>query len=463
MRYILNPDIALRSWRLVPYAYYVRSDPYAKGLKKDEFEILLKCDGKTDVSDSPKLEQMLNKKLVRPCESDEFLADWQRYKACDNRYFPKINWMITGKCNYNCLHCFNAADNAPLMTEWSLDDAKKLLDEAHRCGVSSFTVTGGEPMLHRNFFEILEEIYKRDMFVDELNTNGHFINQNALDRMKAIGCCPTMKISFDGIGYHDWMRNRKGAEEDALRAIRLCIENGFNVMVQTNVHRRNIGSMLETAKLMDSLGVDVMRIIRTTEAPRWVRNSGNATLKLTEYYDRMLELVSHYINTDCKMELMIWQFMNVYPSSKGYSIVPVMYGKNEYRDTLPVCKGNRGMVAIAANGNVFPCHQMSGYYEQHNDILGNVKTGSLQAQLQDSKYLCEVCTTVDKVREHDSKCGSCKYFKHCTGGCRAIALALTGDKLAADPSKCMFFNGGYYDKVVSAMNDWKNYSQLDIN
>ena len=46
-RYILNPDIALRSWRLVPYAYNRKGVRNAKGLKKEEFEFLLKCDGKT--------------------------------------------------------------------------------------------------------------------------------------------------------------------------------------------------------------------------------------------------------------------------------------------------------------------------------------------------------------------------------------------------------------------------------
>ena len=48
-RYILNPDIALRSWRLAPYAYYRKGVRYAKGLKKEEFEFLLKCDGKTEL------------------------------------------------------------------------------------------------------------------------------------------------------------------------------------------------------------------------------------------------------------------------------------------------------------------------------------------------------------------------------------------------------------------------------
>ena len=49
MRYILNPNIALRSWRLVPYAYYIKGERNAAGLKKEEFEFLSACDGKTDL------------------------------------------------------------------------------------------------------------------------------------------------------------------------------------------------------------------------------------------------------------------------------------------------------------------------------------------------------------------------------------------------------------------------------
>lgn len=55
MRYILNANIDLRSWRLVPYAYYVRNDGFAKGLEKDEFELMLACEGKTEREESTAL------------------------------------------------------------------------------------------------------------------------------------------------------------------------------------------------------------------------------------------------------------------------------------------------------------------------------------------------------------------------------------------------------------------------
>ncbi len=457
MRYVLNPNIALRSWRLVPFAYYIKGERNAQGLKKEEFELLSACDGKTDLpneEESPIVRRFLANGFIHKAEHGEELSEWSKPRICLNRYFPAMNWMITGKCNYNCIHCFNAADNAPLMSEWSMEEANRLLDQAHDCGINAFTITGGEPMLHKNFFDILDGIYARDMFVEELNTNGYFINQKALDRMKAIGCVPLMKISFDGVGYHDWMRNHKGAEKTALRAISLCLENGFPVKVQTNMNRRNSNSMLQTAEMFDSMGVNEMRIIRTTEAPRWVQNAGDAALTLEEYYDESILLWQQYAAGNHKMNLTVWQVGTLYPMTKYYSLTAVNSCAGKYRSNAPVCKGNRGMIAVAANGNVFPCHQMSGYYEQHKDVLGNVKQESLQKLLSVGRYIDEVCTTLGTLREKNEKCGKCRYFECCNGGCRAIALALTGDKLGVDPSKCLFWEKQYDKKIASLLRDY---------
>lgn len=464
MLYILNSNIALRSWRLVPYSYYIKGERNARGLKKEEFEFLSLCDGRTDLpsaEESALAYDFIGKGFIREAKNGESLSEWSRARVCDNRYFPAMNWMITGKCNYNCLHCFNAADNAPLMSEFTLEEAEKLLDEAQMCGINAFTITGGEPMCHKNFFDIIEGIYRRGMYVEELNTNGFYITQTALDRMKQIGCRPLIKISFDGVGHHDWLRNRKGAEEDALRAIRLCVDNGLRVKAQTNVHRMNLDSMLPTAKLLSDTGVCEMRIIRTTEAPRWIKNAGDACLTLEEYFDAMLNFLHDYANLGGSMEIDVWQFAHLYPQAKAYRPRAIECGEREYRDSLAVCRGNRGMVAVAANGNLYPCHQMSGYYEQHKWFLGNVKTDGLQKYLQSGNYLCEVCTTVKQLAEHNKKCASCQWFKYCCGGCRAIGLALTGDKLGADISKCLFFGGGYLQRLQAVLKDYRCTAEIE--
>ena len=59
----------------------------------------------------------------------------------------------------------------------------------------------------------------------------------------------------------------------------------YKRQVQTNMNRRNRDSMLKTAERLDGMGVAEMRIIRTTEAPRWVQNAGDACLTFEEYYD----------------------------------------------------------------------------------------------------------------------------------------------------------------------------------
>ncbi len=455
MRYILNRDVGLRSWRRLPYAYYRRNERNARRASKATFELLLRCDGVQELEDDAAMAPLVARQLCHPAGAGERLTDWQRYRAYDNEYFPALNWMLTGKCNLNCRHCFNAADNARLQSEFELAEALRLIDEAADCGIHAFTLTGGEPMFHRDFMRIFRGIYRRDMFVEELNTNGTFLTRELLREMKALGAAPIFKISFDGVGWHDWLRNQPGAERSALRAIELCVDEGFEVMAQTNVHRLNAAAMLPTAQLLDGMGVRGMRIIRTSEAPRWVQNAGGAGLSWNEYFDRMLGFLEAYIETGCAMDVNIWQMATVHPALKRYRPAAVGCDAREYRDSLPVCRCNRGLVAVAADGNLYPCHQMSGYYAKHGMSLGNVKADGLRPHLQQGAYLGEVRTTLAQLKAHNAQCAACPWFRHCCGGCRACAIALTGDRFGADPSKCIFFKQGYLDRLAGALKGYQ--------
>ena len=461
MYYRLTDNIALRSWQFVPRAYYVKNDPFAKGLSKEVFDMLRLCDGEHDITPNAMTNSLEKQRFIVRCEKGDHPSDWSRLKTCENRYFPKMNFMITGKCNFNCLHCFNAADNAPLMTEWSFEDALDLLDQARDCGIQSFTITGGEPMAHPRFMDIIREIYRRDMFVHELNTNGWYITQEILDEFTQIGCYPLMKISYDGIGFHDWIRNRKGAEARAINAIRLCAENGFKVMAQTQVNRPNLDSLIPTAELLDNLGVSKIRLIRTTEAPRWAENAPDSCLGIEEYYGAMLDFMSKYKDSGMNMDIEIWQFMTVNTKSKRYFLEAVPCPSGEYKYTDPVCKGRRGMVAVSSSGMVVPCMMYSGYFEEHGMKLENVHQVPLQKILSDSEYLTEVCKNLYKLHKENKKCGDCQYFRWCTGGCPALGLLFTGDIRGSDLSKCMFYEHGWYKRCVQTMGDWYNLTAVE--
>ena len=92
----------------------------------------------------------------------------------------------------------------------------------------------------------------------------------------------------------------------------------------------------------------------------------------------------------------------------------------------------------------------------NTDVFSTMsKKTPLKDLLSGGKYLEEVCTTLGTLKENNRKCGSCGYFELCNGGCRAIALALTGDRLGIDPSKCFFWENGYAEKIATALPDYE--------
>ena len=89
---------------------------------------------------------------------------------------------------------------------------------------------------------------------------------------------------------------------------------------------------------------------------------------------------------------------------------------------------------------------------------GNAKREPLSRLLSGGPYLDEVCTTLGTLREKNTKCAGCAYFELCNGGCRAVALALTGDKLGVDPSKCLFWEQGYHKKIEALLPQYHTVS-----
>lgn len=447
MRYILNENIALRSWKFVPHAYYIYGFPYAQKLNREQFALLCKCDGNQELEETQLLLELESHGFIHKAGQNEHWSEWSQPKSYENRYFPKVNWAITGKCNFNCRHCFMAADNAPMMGEFSWEECLRFLDECEYCGIQSITLTGGEPMLHPRFMDIVREIARRGMYLEELNTNGSLLTGEILDGLKALGMDTEIKISFDGVGAHDWMRGVPKAEEKALAAMKLAKEKGFRVRSQTNVHRGNLNVMYDTIAMLDKLGVEEIRAIRTTETPRWRANGGSQTLGILEYYDEMLKLIEHCLESDFNISVDVWQFAHYYPRKASYYFHPVQSPCRAYRDNIPACKGARGSVAVSYNGEVYPCNQMSGTFSNMGISFGNVKEKPLHQLLEGSEYLDIVTMPVSDIRQENEICSSCQYWKCCMGGCRAIAVAFTQNYKNFDPAKCAFFKGGYIKKL----------------
>ncbi len=461
MYYRLNDNYALRAWKYVDHAMYHRYAPAPLRVDAEAFELLRQCDGEHDLQENEALKSLAEHGIISPCEKGEHPSDWSRYKKYEHRFVPAMNLMLTGKCNYNCRHCFNAADNVERMAEWEYDALLDLLDQAADCGFHSITLTGGEPMFHPRFHDIVRAIYERGMVLEKLTTNGFFLREDTLDLFRELQAAPEIKISFDGLGHHDWMRGRKGAEEDALRALRLCADKGFRTLAQTQVYRGNLDIMQETLLALSDAGVSGTRIIRTTETRRWLKNSPEGSLPFEEYFEKMLDLGEWYMRSGHAMNLVVWRFLVLYPSEGLYAMVMDRCSDGVYRPTAPVCEGNRTMMAVTCEGDVAPCLQMCGELTPFDYRFDNLKERRLADILREGKWLDAVCTNLYALRQKNTTCDGCEWFSRCCGGCRALAMlhaveqGRDPDYFGVDPLACLFFKGGWYDRVQERLADYK--------
>lgn len=466
MYYRLDENIALRKWADTGYAYYEKGAKYARFLTPEEAEIMLNCDGEHDIEANDIVMMFILKELIVPCEKGEKNSEWSSLREYENKYFHDINLMITGKCNFNCLHCYNAADNSVITTEFTPDEICDLLDQAKDCGIRGVQLTGGEPMIHKNFLDILREIYKREMYVFRILTNGYFITQKMLDEMKAIGCNAELRMSFDGIGIHDWIRNSKGAEQKALEAIKLCIKNGFKVAINHQINRRNLHTVMPTVRMLNDMGVDNIRLVKTTEVPRWLQNVPDGSLSLEEFYGHMLEFAREYIHSGMKMNIDIWQYLVLEPKEKSFYLSAVRCPDGRYYDNRPCCFVMSDMISVSSSGEIMPCPYMAGSLDKRGVSFGNVHKTPLKELLKSGLYADLAKITVGHVKKCNSKCKECPYFEFCGGGCRSFG-ALSGvltegktDFTYADLTKCYFFANGWYQKVTQALSDWENMTKV---
>ncbi|MDR0987323.1 MAG: radical SAM protein [Ruminococcus sp.] len=499
MKYTFARDFLFRGFERLPF---VGIFPYGKpvNIKPELLDTLDLCDGTTDIPEmTEELKTLIDLGLV--VEGDTPPTEHQKYRYHKNRYFPDGSWQITGRCNYRCKHCFNAVDNSPIFDEFTLDEAKALIADFASCGVQNMDITGGEPTIHPNFMEILTELSKVNIRVHRISTNGSKITREMLSQIKELGFYPEFRMSFDGIGFHDKFRGHKGAEETTLKAIELLVSEGFPVKIEMNVNIDNIDTIFPSINLMDKMGVHYLRVIRTMETPRWVQNC-EKLFPGGDYYEFALKLAEDYLKEPHKMHINVFHTLHIDPIS-GTAYTGAEH-TGPYRGRATVCGHNRHELSVSSNGDLSPCPQMSGVLWKLGICLGNVKETPLQNLISDAfsdgsyktgfimkkpeiaavmsmysgseefgnetiadlealfdrevevvpkSYLDAVDMRVDTIKERTPRCANCKYFERCQGGCRLVALGFTGVYTQRDITKCLWFYGGFADRLEAMMKE----------
>ena len=450
-RYLLHPAYAFRGWKKLPYALQYLWCANTEFFTEDKFNLLLKCDGQSEIhwdrlSDEEKVfyNNWERFGIIKQVHGDEKLCDYQKYVFYPARFKETVQWSITGKCNFRCKHCFMSAPHAA-QGEPSWEQLMHMLDAFARCGIRNLDLTGGEPMFRKDFWQLVDEIHRRGLFIPSLYSNGMLITDKFIEELEKRHMRPTIQFSFDGVGHYDWLRGVEGAEKAVLAAIRRCVEHHFPVAVSMVLFKENLSTIRESVNLMASMGVKSIKIANATPQGEWL-NQKEHYLTQAEVYEAFLEYIPHYFEDGAPISLALEGFFSYEKESSRLHAVNEKDIPFERFHKVAMCSHVRRGMYVSPQGHILPCMSMVGgpIEQQFPNMLETPLEDILD---NDTLYMRIISLTIADFMEHNPECNECEYKTRCAGGCRALALMdHPNDYLSKDLLTCEYYKGGWMKK-----------------
>lgn len=452
MYYRLHPAAALRGWQNAAAMLVKRPDNETRPLTPAQLAVLILCDGQTPLCPSAlraeeqtALQQFVESGLITMHETPLPIDEDQRYCFFENRFIQRVMWSITGACNYRCRHCFVDGPEKACHS-LSTAEAMEIIDQLAACGVMQVELTGGEPLVRPDFWQLVDRLAERKIHIAQIYTNGALADEAFFAALAQRGLKPALCFSFDGVnGWHDWMRGVPGAEETTLRAMELGIRYGHDVYAGMCLHKGNLPALRETVKRLARMGVRGLNISGITTSPLWQQNNGGYHLDDREYLDAAMAYFARYVQDGQPMRVM---FNGAALLQKDDS--RVIFSECRQENTRQyLCGTARFAPYISEEGRLLPCMPMTMCQEQK--LFPLVLEKGLAACLGDGFFMEVVSRCREDLFKHNTKCGSCESRHSCGGGCRANALRENHDFLGSDAYQCLIWREGYREKLQAAL------------
>ena len=323
-----------------------------------------------------------------------------------------LTWELTYACNLACIHCLSSSGRRD-PRELTTGEAKAVIDELRRLQVFYVNIGGGEPMIRRDFFEIVDYATRNGIGV-KFSTNGAFIDADAARRLTASDYLD-IQISLDGVdaATNDAVRG-EGSYATALAAMDHLRHAGFGPFkISVVVTRHNAGQLDAFKALADSYSAQ-LRITR-------LRPSGRGA-------DTWHEL--HPTATQ-QRELYHWLLAH----GEGVLTGDSFFHLNALGESLPglnLCGAGRVVCLIDPVGDVYACP-----FVIHDEFkAGNVRDlGGFTDVWRTSELFLEL-----REPESAGACSSCGSYDACQGGCMA-AKFFTGLPLDGPDPECVTGHG----------------------
>ena len=340
-----------------------------------------------------------------------------------DQFAPRIlAWELTRRCNLNCIHCRATASQSSPEGELSLSEYKALLDNVASFSKPIIILTGGEPLLRPDLYEIAASGTSLGLTM-AVSTNGTLITGEVAKKLYAAGA-RRCSISLDGSNakVHDDFRRQPGAFAASIRGIKILQANGIGVQVNTSLTRRNRFDLDNIFKLVKSLGVAAWHLFMLVPTGRGGELADRELIP-TEGYEEILNYM-YEKNRDEDFEIkptcapQYYRILRQRAQAEGIEVTPEKFGINA---RTRGCLAGMGFGFVSYQGDVFPC----GYYPIK---AGNVREQSFRDIWENSPLFLKL----RNFKLYQGSCGHCRFIGVC-GGCRARALAVTGNDLAQEP------------------------------
>ncbi|MEA3326031.1 MAG: radical SAM protein [Chloroflexota bacterium] len=178
-------------------------------------------------------------------------SDFALWKKIANRRVPMDFYLeITARCNNNCRHCYinlPAGDSEARRNELSLDEIKDIADQAIELGALWCLLTGGEPLLRKDFFEIYMALKKKGLLLS-LFTNACLVTEDHIDLFKKYPP-RDIEVSVYGVSKETYERvtRKPGSYAAFIRGLDLLLKSGIKIKLKTMAMRSNVHELPEIA------------------------------------------------------------------------------------------------------------------------------------------------------------------------------------------------------------------------
>jgi len=366
---------------------------------------------------------------AREMASREVPDDLIRFSSEDK---PVVMWNITRACNLRCKHCYLDAQLGPHPDELTLEEGMKLLDEFADIGIPMVIMTGGEPLISKNFLPLAFYAKEKGLRM-VVSTNGTVITRDLARKMKDADIL-YVGVSLDAAdpALHDEFRGVKGAWERAITGIKNAMDAGLKTGFRITISKANwkeVPALIDLAVEMKVPRFCLYHLVPTgrgSEIADWDITPRERIAVLQHLYDRAIELQDEDIEiltTDSPMD-------GVYILERLKKEDPERFDlARRLLATSGGCSIGKKVANIDYLGNVSPCH-----FTPHQR-LGNIRERSFREIWME--HPCESLIQLRRMKELlKGACGICEYRDVC-GGCRQKAYFYRGDLFEEDPT-CIF-------------------------